>query len=185
MRRSFDGLCLLVQSQLQQDPFSGHLFVFLNRRRDRVKLLYWCGDGFAIRYRRLEKGTFQLPSAGKDELRLEMKASDLSLILDGIELTSVRRRPRVRATRSGQGGTCRWRCFLLKVALGRNLTEEGLGRTISPMIPKPESLAEAHEEIYRLVGLLHRQQQKVARLKRTKELLRGCPRIWRSDWGWR
>ena len=94
MRRSFDGLCLLVQSQLQQDPFSGHLFVFLNRRRDRVKLLYWCGDGFAIWYRRLEKGTFQLPSAGKDEVRLEMKASDLSLILDGIELTSVRRRPR-------------------------------------------------------------------------------------------
>ena len=94
MRRSFDGLCLLVQSQLQQDPFSGHLFVFLNRRRDRVKLLYWCGDGFAIWYRRLEKGTFQLPSAGKDEVRLEMKASDLSLILDGTELTSVRRRPR-------------------------------------------------------------------------------------------
>ena len=94
MRRSFDGLCALVQCQLKQDPFSGHLFVFINRRRDRVKLLYWCGDGFAIWYRRLEKGTFQLPSAGKDEVRLEMKASDLSLILDGIELTSVRRRPR-------------------------------------------------------------------------------------------
>jgi len=73
---------------------SGHLFVFINRRRDRVKLLSWCGDGFAIWYRRLEKGTFQLPSARKDEVRLEMKTSDLSLILDGIDLTSVRRRPR-------------------------------------------------------------------------------------------
>jgi transposase len=94
MRRSFDGLCALVQSQLQQDPFSGHLFVFINRRRDRVKLLYWCGDGFAIWYRRLEKGTFQVPVAGQGQVRLEMKASELSLILDGIELTSVRRRPR-------------------------------------------------------------------------------------------
>lgn len=94
MRRSFDGLCALVQNQLDQDPFSGHLFVFLNRRRDRVKLLYWCGDGFAIWYRRLEKGTFQTPSAAGDQMRLEMKASELSLILDGIDLTSVRRRPR-------------------------------------------------------------------------------------------
>jgi len=94
MRRSFDGLCALVQNQLEQDPFSGHLFVFLNRRRDRVKLLYWCGDGFAIWYRRLEKGTFQIPFAASDQVRLEMKASELSLILDGIDLTSVRRRPR-------------------------------------------------------------------------------------------
>jgi transposase len=76
MRRSFDGLCVLIQSQLQQDHFSGHLFVFINRRRDRVKLLHWCGDGFAIWYRRLEKGTFQLPLARKDQVRLEMKASD-------------------------------------------------------------------------------------------------------------
>ena len=94
MRRSFDGLCVLVQSQLQQDPFSGHLFVFINQRRDRVKLVYWCGDGFAIWFRRLERGTFQLPSARKDEVRLEMKASDLTLILDGIDLTSVRHRSR-------------------------------------------------------------------------------------------
>lgn len=94
MRKSFDGLCALVQGQLEQDPFSGHLFVFLNRRRDRVKLLYWCGDGFAIWYRRLEKGTFQVPSAAGDQVRLEMKASELSLILDGIDLASVRRRPR-------------------------------------------------------------------------------------------
>jgi transposase len=94
MRRSFDGLCVLVQSQLQQGPFAGHLFVFINRQRDRVKLLYWCGDGFVIWYRRLEKGAFQLPSARRDEVRLEMKTSDLSLILDGIDLTSVRRRPR-------------------------------------------------------------------------------------------
>jgi transposase len=81
MRRSLDGLCALVQGQLKQDPFSGHLFVFINRRRDRVQLLYWCGDGFAIWYRRLEKGTFPLPAAGKDEVRLEMRASDLSLIV--------------------------------------------------------------------------------------------------------
>jgi tRNA G18 (ribose-2'-O)-methylase SpoU len=85
MRKGFDTLAALVKEFLGQDPLSGHLFVFINRRRDRVKLLYWCGDGFAIWYRRLEKGTFELPSAGKDDVRLEMKASELSLILDGIE----------------------------------------------------------------------------------------------------
>ena len=93
-RKGMDGLAALVQADLEADPFSGVIYVFRSRRADRVKLLYWCGDGFAIWYRRLEKGTFQLPSARKEEVRLEMKASDLTLILDGIDLTSVRRRPR-------------------------------------------------------------------------------------------
>ena len=94
MRRSFDGLCGMVQNLLEMDPFSGHLFVFINRRRDRVKLLYWCGDGFAIWYRRLEKGTFQLPSIEGEGQQVELSASDLSLLLDGIDLGSVRRRKR-------------------------------------------------------------------------------------------
>ena len=66
MRKGFDGLCGLVTSQLQQDPLSGSLFLFINRRRDRLKILYWDGDGLAIWYRRLEQGTFQLPNAGEN-----------------------------------------------------------------------------------------------------------------------
>jgi transposase len=97
MRKSFDGLSSLTELVLKQDALSGHVFIFINRRRDRVKLLYWTGDGFAIWYKRLEKGTFQLPRPVSEETcSLEITASDLSLILDGIDLPSVKRRPRYR-----------------------------------------------------------------------------------------
>ena len=62
MRKGFDGLFALVESVIQQDPFSGHLFVFRNRRRDRLKILWWDRDGLAIWYKRLEKGGFQFPT---------------------------------------------------------------------------------------------------------------------------
>ena len=62
MRKGFDGLSRLVQSVLREDPLSGHLFVFRNRRGDRVKLLLWDSDGFLIVYKRLEKGTFRFPA---------------------------------------------------------------------------------------------------------------------------
>jgi len=97
MRKSFDGLCALTKQVLKQDPLCGHLFIFINRRRDRIKLLYWMGDGLAIWYKRLEKGTFQLVRQGSDEqASAEISASQLSLILDGIDLHSVKRRPRYR-----------------------------------------------------------------------------------------
>lgn len=96
MRKSFHGLIGLTESVLKQDPLSGHLFVFINRRRDRIKLLYWGGTGFCIWYQHLEKGSYQLPdwSAADEQVGLEMTASELSLILDGIDLSSVRQRPR-------------------------------------------------------------------------------------------
>ncbi len=96
MRKSFHGLTALTEGVLQQDPLSGHLFVFVNRRRDRIKLLYWGGTGFCIWYQQLERGTYQLPDAATADERqgIEITTSQLSLILDGIDLSSVRRRTR-------------------------------------------------------------------------------------------
>jgi len=88
MRKSFDGLCALVQSVLKQDPFSGHLFVFLNRRRDKVKILYWDRSGFFLLYKRLEEGTFWMPE------RTEIGARELLMVLEGIEACAVRQRRR-------------------------------------------------------------------------------------------
>ena len=98
MRKGFDGLCGLAEHVLKQDPLSGHLFVFRNRTRDRLKVLYWDHDGLAVWYKRLERGTFQLPTdlAPRDESQVgaEISASELSLLLGGVELASVQRRRR-------------------------------------------------------------------------------------------
>ena len=97
MRKSFHGLVGLTESVLGKDPLSGDLFVFINRRRDRIKLLYWGGTGFCIWYQQLEQGSYQLPDAAKAGAEgIEITASQLSLILDGIDLASVRQRPRYR-----------------------------------------------------------------------------------------
>lgn len=95
LRRGFDGLSALVQQTLQQDPLSGHLFLFRNRRRDRLKILFWDGDGYAIFYKRLARGTFEFPRPQDPQsLSLEIRGSELSMLLDGIELQGRRRRPR-------------------------------------------------------------------------------------------
>jgi transposase len=101
MRKSFHGLVALIESQMNQDPLSGSLFVFLNRRRDRVKILYWGQTGFCIWYQHLQKGTYQLPDQETldDQDTLEVTRSQLSLILDGIDLSSARQRPRFQLTR--------------------------------------------------------------------------------------
>jgi transposase len=94
MRKSFDSLAEVVRQQLLADPLSGQLFVFRNKRGDRVKLLYWDEDGFVILYKRLEEGTFRFPQA--DAAGLEIRAADLHMLLDGVELDSVKRRRRYR-----------------------------------------------------------------------------------------
>ena len=94
LRKSFDSLAELVRQQLQGDPLSGQLFVFRNKRADRVKLLYWDEDGFVIIYKRLEAGTFRFPQA--DAAGVEIRAADLQMLLDGIDLDSVKRRRRYR-----------------------------------------------------------------------------------------
>jgi len=95
MRKGFDGLAQLVKDVLEEDPLSGHLFVFRNRKGDRLKILYWAGDGFAIWYRRLEKGTFRFPSPNEAQATsITVKAGDLLMLLQGIDLRAVKRRPR-------------------------------------------------------------------------------------------
>jgi transposase len=96
MRRSFDGLSALIVSIIKKDLLSGHLFVFLNRRRDHIKLMYWDRDGLAIWYKRLEAGTFETPRASEDQSHLELDATQLALLLNGVSLASVRRRKRFR-----------------------------------------------------------------------------------------
>ena len=98
MRRGFDGLSGMAESLMQQDPLSGHLFVFRNRNRDKLKILYWDQDGLAIWYKRLEQGTFQFPTDDKSQKEVatgvEITNSELSLLLGGIDLRTVRRRKR-------------------------------------------------------------------------------------------
>ena len=97
MRKGFDGLAHLVENVLREDSLSGHLFVFRNRRGDRVKLLLWDTDGYIIIYKRLEKGTFRFPAPSATSVTV--KATDLIMLLDGVDLQSVKRRPRyVRET---------------------------------------------------------------------------------------
>lgn len=102
MRKSFDGLAQMVREFLAADPLSGHLFVFRSRRGDRVKLLYWTGDGLAIWYKRLEEGTFRFPAGPQDGGGVEIRATDLAMLLDGVELESVKRRKRYQRPRPPQ-----------------------------------------------------------------------------------
>lgn len=94
MRRSFDGLHGMVTNILKQDPLSGDLFVFLNRRQDRVKILVWEGDGLTIWYKRLESGTFAAPQGEGESVVLT--AAQLTLILTGVDLKDTRQRKRYR-----------------------------------------------------------------------------------------
>jgi transposase len=96
MRRSFDGLYALVTNAMQLDAFAGHLFVFANRRRDRVKILYWDRDGFAVWAKRLEEGTYAMPFSGAEEKRYEISAQELGALLSGIDLSQAKRRKRYR-----------------------------------------------------------------------------------------
>jgi transposase len=93
MRRSFDGLAFMTRELIRQDPLSGHLFVFRNRQGDRMKILWWDRDGYALLYKRLEQGTFQFP-APREDGSVEIDVVTLAMILDGVDTTTVKRRAR-------------------------------------------------------------------------------------------
>jgi transposase len=96
MRKSFDGLHALVRDYLALDALAGHLFVFASRRRDRVKILYWDRDGFAVWSKRLEEGTYAVPFDDTAERRREITAQELGALLSGIDIESAARRKRYR-----------------------------------------------------------------------------------------
>lgn len=91
-RKSFDGLSAVVTNHLKRDPLSGDLFVFKNKRGDRLKILAWQGDGFALYLRRLERGTFAFPTSDAGEV--SVNATELAMILGGVELHTVKKRLR-------------------------------------------------------------------------------------------
>ncbi|MEL6791775.1 MAG: IS66 family insertion sequence element accessory protein TnpB [Pseudomonadota bacterium] len=94
MRKGFNGLSGLVRTHFPHDLLSGDVFLFLNKRRDRIKLLVWDRNGFAVWYKVLERGTFELPAA--DQATVELSWTNLQLLLEGIEIKSVKRRKRYR-----------------------------------------------------------------------------------------
>ena len=92
MRKGFDGLTGEVIDVIDEDPQSGHLFVFFNKRRDRMKSLVWDGSGFWLLYKRLEHGRFQIFDRAVEGTSFEVESTELALLLDGIDLRGSRRR---------------------------------------------------------------------------------------------
>ena len=91
MRKSIDGLMAIVQGELLEDAYSGHLFVFVSRKRDRVKILAWDKGGFVLVYKRLERGQFKLPHMDPSSMTVEIDSTQLTMLLDGIDFGRVRR----------------------------------------------------------------------------------------------
>jgi transposase len=96
LRKGFDGLSAVVQTVFARDVLDGHLFLFLNRRRDRIKILWWDRDGLAVFYKRLERGSYEVPRHEPQAKQLTLDATQLALLLGGVQLASVKHRRRYR-----------------------------------------------------------------------------------------
>jgi transposase len=94
MRKGFDTLSAQVKEFLKHDAFSGNLFLFVSRGKDRLKILYWDRDGFALWYKRLEEGAFKLPQLKNAGVSVELSATELAMLLEGIDLKSIKRSKR-------------------------------------------------------------------------------------------
>jgi transposase len=99
MRRGFDRLAAQAEQVTGEDPLSGHLFVFRNRRGDKLKVLLWDRDGYVMIYKRLEEGIFKLPKVSLEQASMNLKPSELAMLLDGIDLSSVKRSKHYRRPR--------------------------------------------------------------------------------------
>ena len=95
-RKAHDGLCAVIRDRFKDDPFSGDVFAFFNRAKDRIKLVVWDRNGFWLHYKRLEKGTF--PFAVSGEGRIEIEQGQLAMILEGIEWKNARKSSRFLST---------------------------------------------------------------------------------------
>jgi len=95
-RKGFDGLCGLVKNELDRDPTSGEVFVFVNRTRNRIKLLHWQFGGFVLYYKRLEKGTIALPDLSSGETSCALSWSELVMMIEGISVEKAVRSPRFK-----------------------------------------------------------------------------------------
>lgn len=103
MRKSFDGLEAATRHVIKQDPLSGHLFVFQNRRGNIAKVLFWDRSGLCILAKKLERGRFRLPiEVAPGQVQVEVEAAELALMLEGIDLRGARRRPRWEPRKSSQ-----------------------------------------------------------------------------------
>lgn len=98
MRKSFDGLCGIIKGQMALNALGGSVFIFMNRRRTQVKLLLWEGDGFSIYYKRLEKGTYELPVISRSSATVVLDSRQLQFILQGVSLRKVVYRSRLQKT---------------------------------------------------------------------------------------
>ena len=96
MRKGFDGLSGLVREQMGSDPLDGSVYLFVNRRRDRMKLLVWESGGFVLYYKRLERGTFELPKAKMASHKLQMNWETLVLMIQGIRLEKIVKKKRYK-----------------------------------------------------------------------------------------
>ena len=94
MRKSFSGLCGLVINYMRQKPDNGHLFVFVNKPRDRMKILFWDRHGFWLFYKQLEQGRFQIPTSQNSVSDIGLSYEQLLMIIEGIDFSSIKRRKR-------------------------------------------------------------------------------------------
>jgi transposase len=101
LRRSFDGLAEQVRQHLRHDPLSGHVYVFRNKRSDRVKLLWWDEDGYVLVYKRLEAGTFRWPVPAAGQASVTLRAAELAMLLDGVDWHDARRSRRYHRPATG------------------------------------------------------------------------------------
>ena len=96
MRKSFDGLSGLVEEFLSSTPISGDVFIFVNRRRDKIKLLHWQGVSFTLYYKRLEEGTFEVPSYSSEVFSIELSYTQIVMLIDGLTIKNIKKRKRYK-----------------------------------------------------------------------------------------